>query len=396
LKIVVVYRFAKLSPRVQLEIKTLAEEGYLVKVLRWDMGNVVPSTIEKRKGVTVEYIRLIPLKGIKPIFYLPLLYYRLAKKLRHEDFDCLHCTESLLLPLAAFIRKRKKTKLIYDAYDMDSIRFFQYLPCLKNYMRKIFEFIENRLVTRANYVLTIDSRNGFLEKRYRRFNDNVEVLYSVPQLDVTLNPQRLKNVGKQYRGKRVIIYVGGIMERKGLIKALESIKPVKEKISNVKLLFIGPLKDSKSLAKEYIERHGLVDNIEFIDWLPYEEMLYYLEVAELGLALYQPIGHHKVAGKGQGRKFFTYMETSLPIVGPEFGVLGQVVREEKCGILVDTTNSRQIADAIMYLLDHPEEAKTMGERGRKAIEEKYNWEIEKEKLLKAYREMEHEIDGKNE
>ena len=35
------------------------------------------------------------------------------------------------------------------------------------------------------------------------------------------------------------------------------------------------------------------------------------------------------------------MQVSIPIVGPNFGEIGQVVREENCGILVDTTNPKQ-------------------------------------------------------
>jgi glycosyltransferase involved in cell wall biosynthesis len=78
------------------------------------------------------------------------------------------------------------------------------------------------------------------------------------------------------------------------------------------------------------------------------------------------------------------MQFGIPIVAPMFGEVGQIVQEEECGILVDTTDPQQIANAIIYLLEHPEEARAMGKRGRKAIEEKYNWEIEKKKLLKVY------------
>ncbi|MFC1846255.1 glycosyltransferase, partial [Chloroflexota bacterium] len=66
---------------------------------------------------------------------------------------------------------------------------------------------------------------------------------------------------------------------------------------------------------------------------------------------------------------------------------GQVVREEKCGILCDTTDPREVADAIVFLLKNPQEAKTMGTRGRKAFEQKYNWNIEREKLLRLYQKL---------
>ena len=47
---------------------------------------------------------------------------------------------------------------------------------------------------------------------------------------------------------------------------------------------------------------------------------------------------------------------------------------------------KEIAEAIGHLIEYPEEAK-MGENGRKAVLEKYNWENESKKLLKIYEEL---------
>ena len=47
----------------------------------------------------------------------------------------------------------------------------------------------------------------------------------------------------------------------------------------------------------------------------------------------------------------------------------------------------EIASAIRYLLDHPEEAQQMGENGRQAVREEFNWGVEEKKLLALYEEM---------
>ena len=44
----------------------------------------------------------------------------------------------------------------------------------------------------------------------------------------------------------------------------------------------------------------------------------------------------------------------------------------------------QIAEAMMYLIEHPQEASVMGENGRRAVLETYNWEQESAKLLRIY------------
>ena len=56
-------------------------------------------------------------------------------------------------------------------------------------------------------------------------------------------------------------------------------------------------------------------------------------------------------------------------------------------ITSDPLSPEQIAEAIQYLKEHPEEAKQMGENGRKAVVERYNWEPESKQLLELYEEV---------
>ena len=51
------------------------------------------------------------------------------------------------------------------------------------------------------------------------------------------------------------------------------------------------------------------------------------------------------------------------------------------------TAQTEIAQAIKYLLEHPELRHKMGENGRRAVREKYNWENEAQKLLAVYKEL---------
>ena len=69
------------------------------------------------------------------------------------------------------------------------------------------------------------------------------------------------------------------------------------------------------------------------------------------------------------------------------GKLKKLILNIGCGIPVDPTNPKEIAEAIEYLIEHPDEAKQMGENGRKAVLEKYNWEHEEKKLLRIYEEL---------
>ena len=52
-----------------------------------------------------------------------------------------------------------------------------------------------------------------------------------------------------------------------------------------------------------------------------------------------------------------------------------MMKKYKCGIIVDPMNPEEIADAIDYLVSHKEEAWKMGQEGRRAVIEKYSWDV---------------------
>ena len=83
-------------------------------------------------------------------------------------------------------------------------------------------------------------------------------------------------------------------------------------------------------------------------------------------------------------KVFQYMAAGIPVVASNFPKWREFIEGNECGLTVDPLNPREIARAVQYLLDYPDQAATMGENGRKAVMEKYNWESESSKLLAVY------------
>ena len=78
------------------------------------------------------------------------------------------------------------------------------------------------------------------------------------------------------------------------------------------------------------------------------------------------------------KKQAVYYENSNPIN------IKEIVEENECGITVKPNDIQEIRNAIQYILNNPEEAKTMGTNGRKAVENKYNWASEEKKIFDVY------------
>jgi glycosyltransferase involved in cell wall biosynthesis len=87
------------------------------------------------------------------------------------------------------------------------------------------------------------------------------------------------------------------------------------------------------------------------------------------------------------RKMFEYMACGLPIIASNLKAINRMITDTNCGILVEPDNPEAFAKAVIYLINHREEALVMGENGRQAVMENYNWAGEAQKLLKLYRSL---------
>ena len=61
--------------------------------------------------------------------------------------------------------------------------------------------------------------------------------------------------------------------------------------------------------------------------------------------------------------------TKRPVVASRIGGIPYSVEEGKTGLLFEPGNERDLAEKITYLIAHPDEADSMGEAGRRFVED---------------------------
>lgn len=374
------FEFAPLSGRLKLEAETLIRQGHQVHVI---YGRVAAMNGRQACGdgdYCESFVGVDAANRWQRAITLPAVYRRILRQLDAESPQVVHCAHPLLLPPALSFKRSRPVKVIYDAYEFYSVMWSGYSRFGKALGRRMLELIENKLAGQADYILTIDAIDGLLEHRYRQANPRVTVLYNFPKLATGVSEELTKELRAKYEGVQLVVYAGGVYEHKGVATLLDAIELTRKRIPQAKLLLIGHVLESERFRTVARERP---ESVELVPWLPYDEMLAYLQVAKVGLAPYPPTGHYLLS-RWNARKFFTYMEAGLPIVGPDFAEIAQVVRDEQCGLLVDTADAQRISDAIAEMLSRPEWAAQMGARGRRAFIERYNWDIEQHKLLEAY------------
>jgi glycosyltransferase involved in cell wall biosynthesis len=69
------------------------------------------------------------------------------------------------------------------------------------------------------------------------------------------------------------------------------------------------------------------------------------------------------------------------------GGIPEVVKNNENGILVDPANVDQMVDALLCLLENPSMRNSMGNMGRKLVEEKFDWKKIGREYLKEFEKL---------
>ena len=184
--------------------------------------------------------------------------------------------------------------------------------------------------------------------------------------------------------KPKFFYIGWLSFERAFDTLLESFARLKETYPHFIVdLFGRRLFTDADLEKLSAFAH-VRDNLNFQGYKDQREALPYAAGATAGLALLKPIGDYP---DSYTTKLFEYMALGLPVITSDFPLYRAIVERHTCGFCVSPYDPAQVAKALTYLIKHPIEANKMGQRGRKAVEEEYNWTTEGEKLLKFYQRI---------
>ena len=179
--------------------------------------------------------------------------------------------------------------------------------------------------------------------------------------------------------QREVCYVGGI----GRIRGIEELVRAMDQVQGgARLNLCGNFSEPEvKLTCKGLLGWKAVNEMGFLDR---SEVRNILSRSVAGLVTFHPVPNHIDA---QPNKMFEYMSAGVPVIASDFPLWREIIEGNQCGLCVDPLNPDAIAHAIDYLVQNPNEARQMGENGRRAVLERYNWAAEEKKLLKLYDEI---------
>jgi glycosyltransferase involved in cell wall biosynthesis len=294
----------------------------------------------------------------------------------NENAALYHFHDPELIPQALLLRLHGKP-VIYDVHEDDAAALRQkaYVPGLvRRPLASIVGFLE-RLTSRAFHLVLAEQ---YYERQFPR---GIPILnYPIIDEDAAAQAVVRHDEPPQIR----LLYTGTVTVQRGALlhAAIVNLLPTAHvhiigrcdpKLAEAMLNVAG-----ENATRLHIEGEGC--------HVPYERILAaYKEGGwSAGLALFPPSMHYL---EKQLTKFFEYMMYGIPIVCSDFPSWRALMNETGAGLCVDAEAPNDVAGAISWLVDHPQEAEAMGQRGRDAVRSRYNWDVEGKKLVALYGEL---------
>lgn len=382
--------------RVENEAIALTEAGHTL-FLFCDSVPDRPSH-EIYHGIVIIRIPPVPnplLRKINSLIYYSLLrnyYWQITVEKYHHrcQFDVLHVHDLPLTKTMIDLGRRLSLPVVFDSHEN--------FPIGLQYYEKKFTIALVKSLW-ANVIYDIDRWLRYEKKSFAEadsiistvpeMNDRITQL-GIPAERITVVSNTLNlaefdsfpiepQIVERYRTRFVISYIGSVAQHRRLDTIVKAMPLILSQIPQALLLIVGQITPELS---SLVDKMGLTNAIELVGWQKFSKMPSYIQASTIGVLPQEPNEH---TSNTIPHKLFQYMYLQKPQVVSDCSAVSRIVRETECGIICQASldNISAWAEAIIALNDEDLRRK-MGQGGRRGVIEKYNWDVDKKRLVELY------------
>ena len=267
----------------------------------------------------------------------------------------------------------KREEMGGDAEEME--RVFRFSHRIAEELR-VFKSVEGLL-------LTTEVQQQKLEELYGWRGSNAAVI--PPGVDIdTFRPLRPdEGRGTSDLPARYILMLSRIDSNKGHDLLLNAFDIVRREVPGVELVIGGGSPEPRETELEVvasmrriIAERGMEGTVRIIGYVPDEDMVSSYQQAEMFVlpSIFEPFGMTALEAMACGKT----------VVASRLGGIREVISSGENGLLVDPSDAREFADAMIAVLRESQRAGQMGQEGRRTVEERFSWDAIAERHVAFY------------
>lgn len=293
--------------------------------------------------------------------------------------DLIHAMAYMGIPVGHAIAdgESPRPKVVYDARDiyMDAGN----LAATRGLARATIARAERRWARRADRVITVNQPYAdVMAKRFRVPTPLVVMNCSYRYEPADPRERRFHDRLGLAPSCRVVLYQGGFSPGRGIEELFDAITVIDDAV----LVLMGygyeeAAYRERAASPELRGRVHLlaaVRPIELLDWVAGADVV--------AMPIQPTTLNHRLTTPN---KLFEAMAAGVPVVASDLPGMAPIVRETRCGLVVDPTDAAAIAAACREILDAPpDEGAEWRRRALAAAHETYNWENQADRLFAEY------------
>lgn len=339
--------------RVRKQCNSLLKAGYDVFLI----GRVLNSSLEIDRPYPTKRMKLFFNKGA--LFYAEL-NIRLFLKLLFKKTDYLWANDLDTLPANYFLSLFKFRPLIYDSHE-----FFTEVPELQDrtLVQKTWKFFEKWMIHRPKIRITVNQSIADLFSKHYKIAPPL-IVRNIPE-KMEFAPTELSKTDILGSFSYALILQGNGIN---IDRGAEEVVIAMQYLNETRLIILGS-GDAIPNLKLLVEEMNLGDRVIFFPRMPYEKMMSYSSLCDLGLSMDKPNNiNYKYS---LPNKIFDYAKAGIPVYASNIVEIKRVFEEYPFGVTSDTHDPKIIASEIERILKDDALRLEMKKWARKASEELY-------------------------
>lgn len=297
---------------------------------------------------------------------------RAARIARHLDADIYHAVDLDTLWAAENAARKKRRKLLYESREL-------YTEMLtlngRPFVKKIWQILENRLIHRADAIVTINL--PIATELARR--------YSIAEPPVVLNvaPKNQQmdaiDLRKEYKldCKHILIYQGILRPGQGIIRAIDLIANLPD--TGLVIVGDGPMRGEIELKMNELK---INNRIRLTGMINPDMLASYTKGADAGLLLMEAEALNNRLALPQ--KIFQYISAGVPPIVTPLPCLREIVESDNIGLVLEEktsfSDSLKVSEFLNSKCQH-------AAQNCIAVNDKFCWQTEGQKLIRIYENL---------